>query len=111
MARKVEGGVDFAERAAAHALRPLLGLRLSQGIYRNGNPFENSLDDDPVFHDTLKIANDHAAAANLVEPAHDNQSIARQNQFAKADLLQSAESNHVSAEQITLLCDIAAKLG
>src|SRR5256885_11921559 len=94
-----------------HGLRPLSRFELLQRLDRYRDALENSFDDDPVFYDPLKLADDHPAAADLFQLAHYDQPIARQHRFAKSHFFQPAKTDHRGAQKIVSLRDEAAKLG
>src|SRR5689334_8495803 len=88
----------------------LLVLELLQRFDGNRNSLEHAFDDDPPLDDALKVADDDPPAADLVEAAHHDQPVAGHDGVAKPHVLQAAEADHRSPEQIVALRHVAAEL-
>jgi len=71
---------------------------------------QRSLDDNASVDDTLEAIDDHPFWANLEQFSNQDQAFSRKHDASKADIFQSAESDHLGFEQIVFLNIVAAHL-
>ena len=57
-------------------------------FHGNRDSLEDSFDDQSVLHRALELADDHPPAADLVEAAHHNQTVAGKNRIAETYFLE-----------------------
>lgn len=79
-------------------------------MYRYRDPLELAFDDQLTPDDSLEVANKQVGFPELEEFAHDDQAIAGDDRFAKANFVESTEADHRIPKKFVFVSAIAANL-